>query len=116
VLSLLSLGARLAILPILTRTAVSPPPFGAVTLSSFSLLYGQVLLPTPSGAGAVELGFLAGGAGIAGAAATRLLLAWRFYTALLPIAAVLPPAILRIGRQRKNAAALRSCHSHPTEP
>ncbi len=124
VLSLLSLGARLAILPILTRAAAAPPPLGVVTLSSFTLLYGQVLLPTPSGAGAVELGFLAGGAGIAGDAATRLLLAWRFYTALVPIAAVLPLGVLRIGRAagariarpERNAAALRSCHSRTTEP
>jgi uncharacterized membrane protein YbhN (UPF0104 family) len=89
-LSLASLAVRIAILPILTRTAASPPPLGAVTFSSFTLLYGQALLPTPSGAGAVELGFLSGGAGIAGAAATRLLLAWRFYTALVPIVAVIP--------------------------
>jgi uncharacterized membrane protein YbhN (UPF0104 family) len=38
------------------------------------------LLPTPSGAGAVELGFLGGAAGDLGAQDAWLLLAWRFYT------------------------------------
>jgi uncharacterized membrane protein YbhN (UPF0104 family) len=84
-LTFASMAARVAILPILTRTLVPSPPLEAVTLSSFALLYGQLLLPTPSGAGAVELGFLSGGAGAVGAIATRLLLAWRFYTALVAI-------------------------------
>jgi hypothetical protein len=40
----------------------------------------QLLLPTPSGAGAVELGFLGGAAGELGGRETSLLLEWRFYT------------------------------------
>ncbi len=49
-------------------------------VGSFALLYSQLLLPTPSGAGAVELGFLGGAAGDLGDRAGWLLLAWRFYT------------------------------------
>ena len=86
-LTLASIAARLAILPILTRTVVPSPALGAVTFSSFVLLYGQLLLPMPSGAGAVEIGFLAGGAGVAGTAASRLLLPWRLYTALIAVGA-----------------------------
>jgi uncharacterized membrane protein YbhN (UPF0104 family) len=89
-LTLVSVAARVAILPVLTLTLVPPssPPVGAVTLSSFVLLYGQLILPTPSGAGAVEAGFLSGGVGLEGGApTTRLLLAWRIYTSLLSIAA-----------------------------
>lgn len=86
-LTLASMAARLAILPILTRSVAPPPPPGAATLGSFALLYGQLLLPTPSGAGAVELGFLAGFAGVASTAATGLLVGWRFYTAVVPIVA-----------------------------
>jgi len=49
-------------------------------VGSFALLYSQLLLPTPSGAGAVELGFLGGAAGDLGSDQGWLLLAWRFYT------------------------------------
>lgn len=87
VLTLVSVTARVAILPVLTRTLASPPPLGPVTLGSFVLLYGQLFLPTPSGAGAVEVGFLSGGAGVIGASTARLLLDWRIYTSLLSIAA-----------------------------
>jgi uncharacterized membrane protein YbhN (UPF0104 family) len=86
-LTLVSVAARVAILPVLTLTLVPSPAVGPVTLSSFVLLYGQLLLPSPSGAGAVEVGFLSGGAGVAGAGTTGLLLAWRLYTALVSIAA-----------------------------
>jgi uncharacterized membrane protein YbhN (UPF0104 family) len=49
-------------------------------LGSFALLYSQLVLPTPSGAGVVELGFLGGAAGDLGDHQAWLLLAWRFYT------------------------------------
>ena len=49
-------------------------------LGSFALLYSQLILPTPSGAGAVELGFLGGAAGDLGPRSGWLLLVWRFYT------------------------------------
>jgi uncharacterized membrane protein YbhN (UPF0104 family) len=87
VLTLVSVAARVAILPVLTLALVPSPPVALVTLSSFVLLYGQLVLPTPSGAGAVELGVLSGGAGVVGAQTTWLLLAWRIYTSLFSIAA-----------------------------
>ena len=58
----------------------SPPAMGPLALGSFALLYSQLVLPTPSGAGAVELGFLGGAAGDLGSGEGWLLLAWRFYT------------------------------------
>jgi uncharacterized membrane protein YbhN (UPF0104 family) len=79
-LSLVNLGARVAILPVLALTLTSPPALGPMTLGSFALLYSQMILPTPSGAGAVELGFLGGAAGDLGEGQGWLLLAWRFYT------------------------------------
>jgi uncharacterized membrane protein YbhN (UPF0104 family) len=87
VLTLVSVAARVAILPVLTLALVPAPPVTLVTLSSFVLLYGQLVLPTPSGAGAVELGVLSGAAGVVGAQTTWLLLAWRIYTSLFSIAA-----------------------------
>ena len=78
--TLVDLGARVAILPVLAQTLPAPPPPGPLWLGSFALLYIQLLLPTPSGAGAVELGFLGGAAGELGGREGSLLLAWRLYT------------------------------------
>ena len=79
-LTFANLATRVAILPVLAATLPSPPELGPMLLGSFALLYSQLVLPTPSGAGAVELGFLGGAAGDLGDRAAWLLLAWRFYT------------------------------------
>jgi uncharacterized membrane protein YbhN (UPF0104 family) len=79
-LSFLNLATRLAILPVLASTLSEPPELWPMVLGSFALLYSQMILPTPSGAGAVELGFLGGAAGDLGPQGGWLLLAWRFYT------------------------------------
>jgi uncharacterized membrane protein YbhN (UPF0104 family) len=79
-LSLVNLVTRTAILPVLALTLPDPPALGPMVLGSFALLYSQLVLPTPSGAGAVELGFLGGAAGDLGDSQGWLLLAWRFYT------------------------------------
>ncbi len=78
--TLVDLVARVAILPVLAQTLPVPPPAGPVWVGSFALLYVQLVLPTPSGAGAVELGFLGGAAGGLGGHESSLLVAWRFYT------------------------------------
>jgi len=79
-LSFVNLATRVAILPVLALTLPSPPALGPLVVGSFALLYSQLVLPTPSGAGAVELGFLGGAAGDLGDGEGWLLLAWRFYT------------------------------------
>jgi uncharacterized membrane protein YbhN (UPF0104 family) len=79
-LSLINLVTRTAILPVLALTLAHPPALGPMMLGSFALLYSQLVLPTPSGAGAVEFGFLGGAAGDLGDDQGWLLLAWRFYT------------------------------------
>jgi uncharacterized membrane protein YbhN (UPF0104 family) len=79
-LTFLNLATRVAILPVLASTLPDPPALGPMLLGSFALLYSQLVLPTPSGAGAVELGFLAGAAGDLGDRSGWLLLAWRIYT------------------------------------
>jgi uncharacterized membrane protein YbhN (UPF0104 family) len=79
-MSFINLATRVAILPVLALTLPSPPAMGPLALGSFALLYSQLVLPTPSGAGAVELGFLGGAAGDLGSGEGWLLLAWRFYT------------------------------------
>ena len=76
-----SMSARVAILPVLLFPVRDMVDMGGVVLASFALLYSQLLLPTPSGAGAVELGFAVGFAPSLGAArVVTLLLLWRVYT------------------------------------
>ncbi len=79
-LTLVNLATRVAVLPVLAATLPDPPALGPLLVGSFALLYSQLILPTPSGAGAVELGFLSGAAGNLGTGEGALLLAWRFYT------------------------------------
>ena len=79
-LSFVNVATRVAILPVLALTLPEPPALGLITVGSFALLYSQLILPTPSGAGAVELGFLGGAAGDLGGHEGWLLLAWRIYT------------------------------------
>jgi uncharacterized membrane protein YbhN (UPF0104 family) len=82
-LTALSMVARTAILPVLAAGLPGLDPRG-VLLGSFALLYGQLALPTPAGAGAVELGFVGGFAeGMSPRALAALLLAWRLYTLIL---------------------------------
>lgn len=79
-LTLLGLGARVAILPVLAMTLPFPPPMGPLTFGSFALLYAQILVPTPSGAGVIDLGFVGGAVGNLGDHHRHLLLIWRVYT------------------------------------
>src|SRR5674476_1399022 len=62
-LTLLGLAARVAILPVLALTLPFPPPIGPLTFGSFALLYAQILVPTPSGAGVIDMGFVGGAVG-----------------------------------------------------
>ena len=81
-----NLATRTAILPILMATLPGSSPLGPAIVGSFALLYSQLALPTPSGAGVVDLGLLAGAAGSAGGAEIQLLIWWRFYTTFLGVA------------------------------
>lgn len=105
-LTALSMTLRTAILPVLV-----PGHPGSIMLGSFVLLYAQLLLPTPAGAGGVELGFVGGFAGTlsAGALAT-LLVTWRLYTLILPAAlgAVLFAGAARAWYSASSSAKARS--------
>ena len=65
-------------------------------------MYGQLLVATPAGIGAVELGLAGGIAGSLGADTTRILLAWRLYGPVVPV--VLG---LGLGARRYRPDALR---------
>ena len=79
-LTALSMALRTAVLPVIAWPMVAGS-LSVATLGSFVLLYSQTVLPTPSGAGIVEAGFIAG-MGPLGDAATiaSVLLAWRILT------------------------------------
>ncbi len=83
-LTAVNILSRSAMLPILALALPHHPPVGVMLIGSFGLLYSQLVLPTPAGAGVVDLGFLAGAAGDlatgAGPSAAVLLLAWRFWS------------------------------------
>jgi uncharacterized membrane protein YbhN (UPF0104 family) len=96
-LTLLNLASRVAVLPVLAATLPNAPPLGLVLVGSFALLYSQLILPTPSGAGAVELGFLGGAAGDLGNGEHALLLAWRFYTTGIGLVLGIVMAMHRFG-------------------
>ncbi len=77
--------ARVAVLPVLCVAVAPDVDLGVVALGSFVLLYGQLLMPTPSGAGGVELGFALGFASsLNPPQVATLLIAWRCYTLFLP--------------------------------
>lgn len=97
-LTLVSVAARVAILPVLALTLPSPPPIGPLSFASFTLLFGQLLLPTPSGAGVVELGFLGGAVGDLGGRYASILLLWRFYTVFVLVALGLIVGVRQYGR------------------
>lgn len=105
--SLVNLATRVAILPVLALALPHPPPLGAVAVGSFALLYSQLVLPTPAGAGPVELGFLSGAAGNLGGEEGLLLLAWRVYTSGIGVALGLALAVRAFGWPALRASVRR---------
>ncbi len=83
-LSLINMVARTALLPALVLTRPDAPDAAVVWFGSFLLIYGQLFLPTPAGAGAVEVGFLGGAVG-ALEGDVGLLLAWRWWANGVPV-------------------------------
>src|SRR4029453_384599 len=80
-LTVVAVTARVLILPVLALGHGVFSEWAPLALASFTLLHSQMVLPTPSGAGAVDVGFAVGMGGGAGA----LLLTWRFYTSVVAV-------------------------------
>jgi uncharacterized membrane protein YbhN (UPF0104 family) len=79
-LGALQVAARVAVLPVLAAAVPGAPSVDVTAVGSFALLYGQLVSPSPSGAGVVEYLGLHGVAGQLGAAAPWVLLWWRVYS------------------------------------
>jgi uncharacterized membrane protein YbhN (UPF0104 family) len=114
-LTLLSVACRVAILPVLAQTLPDPPALQVLALSSFGLIYGQLFVPTPGGAGVVELAFSSGAAGDLGGSLGTVFLVWRALTTGIPVVLGFGLAIPRYGMPAVRLA-LRGRHSHPTTP
>lgn len=118
-LTAVSMALRTAILPVLAAAHSGPAAaaVGSLILGSFALLYGQLLLPTPAGAGAVELGFVGGFAGtMSPGALAALLVAWRVYTLIVPAglgALLLAGAALPITKRRYSSSSSEKVRSQP---
>jgi len=84
-LTVVSMLARVAVLPVLLLGFAPLSDPLAAFVGSFALIYSQLLLPTPAGVGGVELGFVAGVAPFLSATDTAaLLVAWRLYSLVIP--------------------------------
>ena len=106
-LTLLSLAARTAILPVLAAGARGADA-RLLIVGSFLLILGQSVLPTPAGAGGVDLGFLAGFAHRLGSgAAVQLLVVWRIYTIALGVV-VGGLVLARAGAMRRRAVRVEA--------
>ena len=75
----------MGILPVLAQMLDQPPATEQLLLSSLALIYGQILLPTPAGLGAVEVAFASGVAGDLGGRLTTVFLMWRGFITLVPV-------------------------------
>jgi uncharacterized membrane protein YbhN (UPF0104 family) len=101
-LTVLDVITRIALLPLLAISVASAPPADVLAVASFAMLYGQIAMPTPGGAGIVDLGLMGGAAGNLGADAGPIVFWWRMYTAGLHIVLALPALWWRL-RQRRDA-------------
>jgi glycosyltransferase 2 family protein len=79
--TLLHMGGRLAVLPLLASAVAPAAPTGMLVVWPLLFLYAGALLPPPAGGGAIEVAFAATvGDAVPAATIAGLLLWWRFYT------------------------------------
>ena len=115
-LSVVSVSSRTLLLPLLAVAVPGHADFGVIWVGSFMMGYSQLLLPTPGGAGAVELAFLGGMAGDPGASPAPLLVAWRGYS--LGVATVIGTALAlqRYGARPVLTLVRDRLRSQPDQP
>ena len=99
VTTFVSVAARVALLPVLAQTLPDPPPLGPLCFVSYALIFSQLLLPTPSGGGVIEIGFLGGAVGDLGDNDRKLLVFWRFYATVVLVVLGVLLGVWRYGRK-----------------
>ncbi len=112
-LTVVDVATRLALLPMLAINVAGAPDSDVLAMASFAMLYGQIAMPTPGGAGIVDLGLIGGAAGNLGIDAGAIVVWWRVYTVGLHMLLCLPVVwwrlSARVERQRvaKEVAVLK---------
>jgi len=125
-LAVFSVACRVSILVVIVRAVLGAPAAADAVRASFALMFGQLVSPTPSGAGAVELAFASGVAGELGGLGPVFVL-WRAYTVALPVALGFGLAVpvygagavrqvLRARRQRSTVALAPAAERLPGPP
>jgi glycosyltransferase involved in cell wall biosynthesis len=105
-LTILAVSARVFLLPVLALTLPDAPDLGRTVMGSFVLIHSQLILPSPSGAGVVDIGFLAE---LGGSARTcALLFLWRFFVSGLGLALGVVAAVTTYGRSLLAAVVKRT--------
>lgn len=105
-LTLVTMIARVALLPALAMALPAPPPAAALWAGSFLLVYGQLLVPVPAGAGLVDAGLLAGAAGDFAQQGGALLIAWRCWSVVVPCLLGTAAALRTVTRHRRTATVV----------
>jgi len=113
-LSMVTVSARTLLLPVLALGVPDHAGFGVLWVGSYMMVYSQLVLPLPAGAGAVDLAFLGGVAGDPGANAAALLIAWRGYSLGIATVAGTALAVHRFGA-RPLLDLVRSRVARPSE-
>lgn len=98
---------RIALLPLLAIGVPNAPPADVLAIASFAMLYGQIAMPTPGGAGIVDMGLMGGAAGNLGSGAGDIVFWWRVYTVGVHMLLAGPALWWRLRRHRR-AARLRA--------
>ena len=79
--SVVHVGIRLTVLPVLVLTSVATVPLAPLAVWPLGFLYGAAVVPAPGGGGAVEVAFRAAlGNDIPAELFAAALIWWRFYT------------------------------------
>lgn len=106
-LTIVDVASRLALLPLLAINVAGAPPADVLAMASFAMLYGQIAMPTPGGAGIVDLGLMGGAAGNLGLEAGSIVMWWRVYTAGIHMLLCVPALMWRLSSRARHARVLR---------
>ncbi len=114
--TIIDVASRLVLLPLLAINVAGAPPADVLAMASFAMLYGQIAMPTPGGAGIVDLGLMSGAAGNLGLAAGSIVMWWRAYTAGLHMLLCVPALMWRLSGRVRRARELRDELTLAQEP
>jgi uncharacterized membrane protein YbhN (UPF0104 family) len=106
-LTVVDVLTRIALLPLLAFGVPGAPAANVLAIASFAMLYGQIAMPTPGGAGIVDMGLMGGAAGNLGSGAGDIVLWWRMYTVGVHMLLAGPALWWRL-RLRRDAARRRA--------